>query len=152
MATSKTAQLTDFAQDILGRYICNGFDEAMDSIDYNSPRPPAQSDARFFMPSSSGALTACWRSICSMPTRPTAAKFSFWRVDGIRYRSISRIFPCSGNLHRGNLASECSPRLASGGGHPKTFLPRMTSIRARRMRRNLFATRIKNSARELHHA
>jgi hypothetical protein len=38
MATSKTAQLTDFTQDILGRYICNGFVEAMDSMHNNSPR------------------------------------------------------------------------------------------------------------------
>jgi hypothetical protein len=48
MATSKTAQLTDFTQDILGRYICHGFDEAMDSMDHNSPRPHARSDARLF--------------------------------------------------------------------------------------------------------
>jgi hypothetical protein len=54
-----------------GRYICNGFDEVTDSMDNNSPRPHAQSDAR-----------------------------SFWRPDGIRCRSISRIFPCGGNLHR----------------------------------------------------
>ena len=48
MATSKTAQLTDFSQDILGRYVRNGFDEAMDSMDNNSPQPHAQSDARLF--------------------------------------------------------------------------------------------------------
>jgi hypothetical protein len=149
MATSKTAQLTDFARDILGRYICDGFDEAIDSMDNNSPGSTRRATLDFSTPSSSGALTACWRSICSMPTTPTATKFSFRRADGIRCRSISRIFPCSGNLHRGSLASECSPRLASGGGHrleAKAFLPRMTSIRARRMRRNLFATRIKNGA------
>jgi hypothetical protein len=29
MATSKTPQTTDFSRDILGRYICNGFDEAI---------------------------------------------------------------------------------------------------------------------------
>lgn len=28
MATSKTPQTTDFSRDVLGRYICNGFDEA----------------------------------------------------------------------------------------------------------------------------
>jgi hypothetical protein len=38
MATSRTAQLTDFTQDILGRYMCNGFDEAIDSMHNNSPR------------------------------------------------------------------------------------------------------------------
>jgi hypothetical protein len=33
MASSATPQLTDFSRDILGRYICNGFDEASDSAD-----------------------------------------------------------------------------------------------------------------------
>jgi choline dehydrogenase-like flavoprotein len=50
MATSKTAQLTDFTQDVLGRYMCNGFDEAMHSTDKNGQRPDGspQSDARPF--------------------------------------------------------------------------------------------------------
>lgn len=50
MATSKTAQLTDFTMDILGRYMCNGFDEAMHSADKNALRPDGspQNDARPF--------------------------------------------------------------------------------------------------------
>lgn len=50
MATSKTAQLTDFTMDILGRYLCNGFDEAMHSADKNAKRPDGspQNDARPF--------------------------------------------------------------------------------------------------------
>jgi hypothetical protein len=50
MATSKTAQLTDFTMDILGRYMCNGFDEAMHSADKNAQRPDnsPQNDARPF--------------------------------------------------------------------------------------------------------
>ena len=50
MATSKSPQLTDFTNDILGRYMCNGFDEAMHSIDKNAQRPDGspQSDARPF--------------------------------------------------------------------------------------------------------
>ena len=50
MATCKTAQLTDFTQDVLGRYMCNGFDEAMHSMDKNGQRPDGtpQSDARPF--------------------------------------------------------------------------------------------------------
>ena len=50
MATSKSAQLTDFTMDILGRYMCNGFDEAMHSADKNAQRPDGspQSDARPF--------------------------------------------------------------------------------------------------------
>jgi len=50
MATSKSVQLTDFTMDILGRYLCNGFDEAMHSIDKNAQRPDGspQSDARPF--------------------------------------------------------------------------------------------------------
>ena len=74
MATSKSAQLTH--QDI--------------SV-ATSAMALAQSDARFFNAIIIGALTACWRSICSMPTRPTATKFSYWRPDCIHCRSISRI-------------------------------------------------------------
>jgi choline dehydrogenase-like flavoprotein len=50
MASSKTAQLTDFSADVLGRYMCNGFDEAMHSVDKNGQRPDGspQSDARPF--------------------------------------------------------------------------------------------------------
>jgi choline dehydrogenase-like flavoprotein len=50
MASSKTAQLTDFTVDILGRYMCNGLDEALHSVDKNAQRPDGspQSDARPF--------------------------------------------------------------------------------------------------------
>src|SRR5215831_18477338 len=50
MATSSAAQLTDFSLDILGRYMCNGFDEAMHSTDKNAQRPDGspQNDARPF--------------------------------------------------------------------------------------------------------
>jgi hypothetical protein len=48
--SSSTAQFTDFSLDILGRYMCNGFDEAMHSMDKNAQRPDGspQSDARPF--------------------------------------------------------------------------------------------------------
>jgi choline dehydrogenase-like flavoprotein len=39
MATSPTAQYTDFSKDVLGRYICNGLDEALRST---SGRPDAR--------------------------------------------------------------------------------------------------------------
>src|SRR6476620_12049093 len=50
MATSKVPQFTDFTVDILGRYMCNGLDEALHSIDKNAQRPDGspQSDARPF--------------------------------------------------------------------------------------------------------
>ena len=50
MATSSTPQFTDFSRDILGRYMCNGLDEAMRSMDKNGQRPDGspQSDARPF--------------------------------------------------------------------------------------------------------
>src|SRR5262245_49167497 len=50
MASSKSPQLTDFTQDILGRYMCNGLDEAMHSMDKNAQRPDGspQNDARPF--------------------------------------------------------------------------------------------------------
>src|SRR4051812_2003323 len=48
--SSSTTQLTDFSLDVLGRYMCNGFDEAMHSADKNAQRPDGspQSDARPF--------------------------------------------------------------------------------------------------------
>src|SRR2546421_6958583 len=50
MASSNNAQTTDFSLDVLGRYMCNGFDEAMHSADKNGSRPDGspQSDARPF--------------------------------------------------------------------------------------------------------
>ena len=37
--TSPTAQYTDFSRDVLGRYICNGFDEAIQSAQGAGSRP-----------------------------------------------------------------------------------------------------------------
>ncbi|HET7238049.1 MAG TPA: GMC oxidoreductase, partial [Terrimicrobiaceae bacterium] len=50
MASSKTPQYTDFSIDIVGRYMCNGLDEALQSIDKNAQRPDGspQNDARPF--------------------------------------------------------------------------------------------------------
>ena len=50
MATSPTSQSTDFTKDVLGRYMCNGLDEALHSADKNAQRPDGspQSDARPF--------------------------------------------------------------------------------------------------------
>jgi choline dehydrogenase-like flavoprotein len=41
MATSPTAQNTDFSRDVLGRYVCNGLDEALLTTDTNR-RPDAR--------------------------------------------------------------------------------------------------------------
>ena len=115
MATSKSAQLTDFTQDILGRYICNGFDEALDSMDNKSLRPHAQSDARLFNALIIGSF------------------------DGV----------LAGHLYAdktSEMQSAIGQRRRVTALKQKAFLPRMTSIRARRMRQNLLATRIKNGA------
>ncbi len=50
MSTSKNAQMTDFSKDVLGRYLCNGLDEALQSADKSAPRADgsAQNDARPF--------------------------------------------------------------------------------------------------------
>ncbi len=50
MATSTTPQVTDFSRDVLGRYICNGLDEALRSADRQRRRPDGspQRDARPF--------------------------------------------------------------------------------------------------------
>ena len=42
MATSPTPQYTDFTRDVLGRYICNGLDEAMNSTPEGNNRPDAR--------------------------------------------------------------------------------------------------------------
>jgi len=144
MATSKTAQLTDFTQDVLGRYICNGFDEAMDSMDNNSPRPHVQSDARLLnaliIGSFDGVLTR------HLFYADKTNSYQILVLEAGRH-SLPKHFQNLALQRQptprcGNWPRKCSPRLASGGGHrleAKAFFPRMTSIRARRMRRNLFA-------------
>ena len=41
MVTNATAQATDFTRDVLGRYLCNGLDEAIRSAD-SGARPDAR--------------------------------------------------------------------------------------------------------------
>src|SRR5229473_1409260 len=50
MMTSAVPQVTDFTRDVLGRYVCNGLDEALRSADMNGHRPDGspQNDARPF--------------------------------------------------------------------------------------------------------
>src|SRR4051812_35896736 len=50
MSTSGSVQTTDFTKDVIGRYVCNGFDEAKRSTDASGLRPNGspQSDARPF--------------------------------------------------------------------------------------------------------
>src|SRR5260370_14950099 len=50
MATSVAHQVTDFTRDVLGRYVCNGLDEALRSADKNGRRADGspQHDARPF--------------------------------------------------------------------------------------------------------
>jgi choline dehydrogenase-like flavoprotein len=50
MATTAVPQVTDFTRDILGRFTCNGLDEALRSADANGRRPDGspQRDARPF--------------------------------------------------------------------------------------------------------
>ena len=50
MASSKTPQATDFTRDVLGRYVCNGLDEALNSTNKSGQRPDGspQNDARSF--------------------------------------------------------------------------------------------------------
>lgn len=50
MTTSPKAQVTDFSRDVLGRYVCNGLDEALHSADTKATRPDGspQNDARPF--------------------------------------------------------------------------------------------------------
>jgi hypothetical protein len=50
MATSSTPQVTDFTRDVIGRYVCDGLDEALHSADVHALRPDgsSQEDARPF--------------------------------------------------------------------------------------------------------
>src|SRR5437899_11602856 len=50
MMTSAVPQVTAFTRDVLGRYVCNGLDEALRSADKNGRRPDGspQHDARPF--------------------------------------------------------------------------------------------------------
>jgi choline dehydrogenase-like flavoprotein len=50
MPTSGSSQVTDFTRDVLGRFVCNGFDEAKRNADKTASRPDGspQNDARPF--------------------------------------------------------------------------------------------------------
>jgi len=44
--TTKQSQETDFTRDVLGRYICNGMDEALASTNPNGQRQPSNNIGR----------------------------------------------------------------------------------------------------------
>lgn len=50
MATAAISQMTDFSRDVIGRFVCNGLDEALRSADRTATRPDgrAQIEAREF--------------------------------------------------------------------------------------------------------
>jgi choline dehydrogenase-like flavoprotein len=50
MATAQNSQTTDFTRDVIGRFVCNGLDEALRSVDRTAIRPDgrAQIEARDF--------------------------------------------------------------------------------------------------------
>src|SRR5260370_17288156 len=50
MASPTNSERTTFSLDVLGRYVCNGLDEALHSADRNARRPDGspQNDARPF--------------------------------------------------------------------------------------------------------
>src|SRR5215217_1238270 len=50
MPTAPTSQMTDFSRDVMGRFVCNGLDEALRSGDRTATRPDgrAQIEAREF--------------------------------------------------------------------------------------------------------
>src|SRR5262245_5806412 len=143
MATSKSAQLTDFTQDILGRYICNGFDEALDSMDNNSPRPHAQSDTRLFNAIIIGSFDGVLAQHLLYADETNSYQIFVLKAGRDSLPKHFQNLPLQRQpTPRCNWPRKCSPRLASGGHRleAKAFLSRMTSIRARRMRRNLLAT------------
>src|SRR5687767_4942679 len=50
MATAQNSQTTDFTRDVIGRFVCNGLDEALRSVNRTAIRPDgrAQIEARDF--------------------------------------------------------------------------------------------------------
>ena len=149
MATSKTAQLTDFSRDILGRYIRNGFDEAMDSMDNNGPRLHAQNDARLFNAIIIGSFDGVLAQHLLYADETNSYQIFVLEAGRDSLPKHFQNLPLQRQpTPRCNWPRKCSPRLASGGHRleAKAFLPRMTSIRAHRMRRQLLGTRIKNGA------
>src|SRR5262245_19608158 len=149
MATSKTAQLTDFSQDILGRYGRNGFDETMDSMDNNSPRLHAHSDARLFNAIIIGSFDGVLAQPLLYANESNSYQIFVLKAGRDSLPTHFQNLPLQRQpIPRCNWPRKCSPLLASGGHRveAKAFLSRTTSIRARRMGRNLLATRIKNGA------
>jgi hypothetical protein len=80
MPTSPTSQFTDFTRDVLGRYICNGLDEALRSTDKTlvDPMAPLNRMLARSISSSSVAvpLVQPLRNTCSPKIRPTV--IAFW--------------------------------------------------------------------------
>src|SRR5262245_29560441 len=101
MATSKSAQLTDFTQDILGRYISNGFDEALDSMDNNSRRPHAQSDARLFNAIIIGSFDGVPAQHLLYADKTNSHQILVLEAGLHSLPKHFQNLPCSGNLHRG---------------------------------------------------
>jgi len=75
MSASETSQSTDFSRDVLGRFICNGLDEALAS----TQRIDARSTSSL---SAAAASARSWRSACSRATRA---------MRGSAYRAIKRV-------------------------------------------------------------
>src|SRR5262245_60410198 len=109
MATSKSAQLANFTQDILGRYICNGFDEAMDSMANNRP-PQAQSDARLFNALIIGSFDGV------LARHLYADKTNSYRILVLEAGRHSLPFQNLPLQPTPRWPRKCSQRLASGGG------------------------------------
>ena len=65
MPTNPNPMTTDFSRDVLGRYVCNGLDEALRSADRTRP------DARPFDVIVIGVAPSVrfWRSTCLLRTR-----------------------------------------------------------------------------------
>src|SRR4051794_4334247 len=66
MATSATPQNTDFSRDVLGRYVCNGFDEVFAS---------AGSNPFDIIVLGGGSFGPIFAQHCSIETRAASAAF-----------------------------------------------------------------------------
>jgi hypothetical protein len=87
--TSTSPQNTDFSRDILGRYTCNGLDEALQSTD-TSVRPMQSLSTSSL--SVAGRSPGCSHSIFSQQMPLIVTECSFLRPGGWLSLSTSRIF------------------------------------------------------------
>jgi hypothetical protein len=101
MATSGTAQLTDFTMDIPGRTCATASMRPCTvptgTLGVRIAALKATRAPSTLSSSAAAALVGFWLNICCMQTKPTAIGYWCWRPVGIRCPSIFKTYRCSSN-------------------------------------------------------